>query len=814
MLKRLVSIAVLACVFSSGTAAQQNPLVITAVTVDEANLYISGINFGPTPSVFLSGLPLGYSVNGAGTQITATLPSSLAPGSYLLHVSRGNAPHMNATFSVAIGSVGPTGPTGPTGPAGPTGPIGDIGPLGPTGPIGPQGPMGPMGPMGPTGATGAVGSTGATGATGETGPNPFATLSCPAGQAIVAFTLSDPPQVKCAVVAGLQSDPNPIVPSNLQTYTDRVVTVSFDPTNRNLPHPAFNGSPTIFKAIARNCAAPIEYAWDFGNGSSSGTQTTNNRYNLSFAFTYPNQVADVAFTAKIKLISCNGAALAEHNEAVYPVMVYGSIFFDRADASHANPVNNIDLTARPEYVANGVGRQWRKRMSDKAIEDGLWQLHNDFINRTGEGLATITANINAPTSANPQLAYAGIAMTAMQKRKHKAAYPPGTYPVGDSVPYANWLAENDHRYASDPYAEDLLRLLNYVLTQLTAVGVAAADEADDAKTPIPLTNDGVGLSFSADTTAYHSGMAAEAIATSGLAGTAAQVGDANRVRGRSIEFLAQQITDFLVWHQNDGGSFPGGFFYTANANAQDASTSQWMYSALHAMDTAMSVHGVIVNDRAKSRLGTILRITPEPVGGKAVSRPYGSTAMAYRPEFNGCWSFQLSAGPLVAMAMLGWNNPQWENNNGLTPIDPFIGPVTRGQAYVGFRQIFDYIGDDWHGTGGNDCNFGWGRGQWEGGATGYLREDTDWNLYSIQWAARGLSAVNAVCVGEAEAQDGSGQCIGGSQDWKHQHTVLLVRRQQLSAAGATWVTTRGHAVGNMLLPMETAMAVLTLHLAQ
>jgi hypothetical protein len=81
MIKRLVSIAVLACVFSSGTAAQQDPVVITAVAVDESNLYISGINFGPTPSDFLSGMPLGHSVNGAGTQITATLPSSLPSGS-------------------------------------------------------------------------------------------------------------------------------------------------------------------------------------------------------------------------------------------------------------------------------------------------------------------------------------------------------------------------------------------------------------------------------------------------------------------------------------------------------------------------------------------------------------------------------------------------------------------------------------------------------------------------------------------------------------------------------------------------------------
>ncbi|HJU43624.1 MAG TPA: hypothetical protein VJ691_12440, partial [Vicinamibacterales bacterium] len=97
---------------SSRTVAQQNALQITAVTVDENTLYISGINFGPNPSVFLSGMPLVHSVNQAGTEITAAMPPDLAPGSYLLHVSRGNAPHHNSTFSVAIGAVGPVGPTG------------------------------------------------------------------------------------------------------------------------------------------------------------------------------------------------------------------------------------------------------------------------------------------------------------------------------------------------------------------------------------------------------------------------------------------------------------------------------------------------------------------------------------------------------------------------------------------------------------------------------------------------------------------------------------------------------------------------------
>lgn len=138
MATRIVSILVLVCLLGSGTSATQNPqerkdqddrrsgsgntsredpLVITRVTVDASYLYIAGTNFGANPSVFLNGMPLTHVVNAPRTQIIAPLPS-LAAGSYLLHVSRGNAPHMNATFSVAIGASGPIGPKGDPGPAG------------------------------------------------------------------------------------------------------------------------------------------------------------------------------------------------------------------------------------------------------------------------------------------------------------------------------------------------------------------------------------------------------------------------------------------------------------------------------------------------------------------------------------------------------------------------------------------------------------------------------------------------------------------------------------------------------------------------
>jgi hypothetical protein len=361
-------------------------------------------------------------------------------------------------------------------------------------------------------------------------------------------------------------------------------------------------------------------------------------------------------------------------------------------------------------------------------------------------------------------------------------------------------------------------MLNYNLSQMTVVQVAAADEGDDFSAPVLGTNDGFGLSFESTQTAYHSGIAAEALATCGLGGTLAQVGDPSRVRYKPIEFIAQQAVDFLVWHQNDIGSYVGSFYYTPNTNQPDGSTSAWMYGGLYAMATSpLAARGVYVNNMVRARIGLFLRASIHATpSGVAPSRPYGTGGFTYTPAMGG-YSYQLSAAPLLAMAMMGWNNPLWEGNTALIPNDAGITITTRGQAYITYRQTFDYIGDDFNGTGGADAN-GWSLGQWQGGAGGYDRTDDQFNLYTIQWVARGLAAVGATCAGGTEAQDANGACTDGN-DWRHQYSVLLVRRQTVAPGGGAWLLAgynaiSGNAINAMDAPMRNALAIATLHLSQ
>lgn len=65
---------------------------------------------------------------GSDTRIDATLPAGLAPGTYLLEVSRGQGNAQSDAFAVAVGAVGPPGEKGEKGDPGEKGEKGDRGP--------------------------------------------------------------------------------------------------------------------------------------------------------------------------------------------------------------------------------------------------------------------------------------------------------------------------------------------------------------------------------------------------------------------------------------------------------------------------------------------------------------------------------------------------------------------------------------------------------------------------------------------------------------------------------------------------------------
>ena len=149
-----VALAVLAGPAAAQSSRPQLLIVQAEADLNAETLLIRGQYFlwagDDSAVVTLVGTPLTvYDLT--ETEILAQLPVDLAPGGYLLNVSRGNGTVQNDTFALTIGAVGPQGPHGPVGPQGP---MGDTGPQGLPGAQGPQGERGETGPEGPQGPKG------------------------------------------------------------------------------------------------------------------------------------------------------------------------------------------------------------------------------------------------------------------------------------------------------------------------------------------------------------------------------------------------------------------------------------------------------------------------------------------------------------------------------------------------------------------------------------------------------------------------------------------------------------------------------------
>ena len=139
MVKKALVAAVTICVCAAVRAAAQAPLIITA-EIDSANneISIAGVNLAPpvgTPEVRLGNSTLSV-VSASPTAIVATVPPTLAPGTYLLYVRVGT---LFGACDVTYGAQGPPGRPGGVGPQGPTGAAGPAGAQGPPGPQGPSG---------------------------------------------------------------------------------------------------------------------------------------------------------------------------------------------------------------------------------------------------------------------------------------------------------------------------------------------------------------------------------------------------------------------------------------------------------------------------------------------------------------------------------------------------------------------------------------------------------------------------------------------------------------------------------------------------
>jgi len=193
---------------------------------------------------------------------------------------------------------------------------------------------------------------------------------------------------------------------------------AFDEGGDPILHSTYNGVATTFKAIARGGDGTYEYEWDFNGDGAYDTPiyTTSNSYDLSASHTYPDQLDNHLFFAKIRVSSGGETVIAQ-----YPVQV------------HVNPL----IT---DHKVN------------RAIDDGLWHLHLTMTRDTYPGGAKYgywSYDINTASCT-------GAAIEAFEIMGH--------------------LPGSD--YDSNPYVETVKRGLNYLCNSMKVHTITMQEAGD------------------------------------------------------------------------------------------------------------------------------------------------------------------------------------------------------------------------------------------------------------------------------------------------------------------------------------------------
>jgi len=169
-----------------------------------------------------------------------------------------------------------------------------------------------------------------------------------------------------------------------------VIPVPWVATASLIPHDTYNGKAITFKAIARGGDGSYLYEWDFnGDGTYDFSASTNNRYDLSAQHTYPDQLFDKIFIARVRVTSGGEVVTAE-----YPVR------------AHATATRSVKVNV--------------------AIDEALWWMHQKMV-RWDSGTLPYGA------LADQVLGATGAAVQAWENQGHKPGGSVDTNPYVEDV---------------------------------------------------------------------------------------------------------------------------------------------------------------------------------------------------------------------------------------------------------------------------------------------------------------------------------------------------------------------------------------------
>jgi len=369
-----------------------------------------------------------------------------------------------------------------------------------------------------------------------------------------------------------------------------VITVPYNQKNPSIPHYAYNGHQTTFKAICRGGSGTIKYQWDFnGDGTYDTAEiTVTDKYNLSATYTYPNQSTTIIFAAKIKVWSTTETVYASYPVCVFP------------DATRDVKVN-------------------------VACDDGLWWLHN-YLTRALQGTVPVANSKNTDRTPARTAAIAW----AMQVQGHIA---------------------DETKTDIDPYVEDVQRCLNYVFYRLNT-GTINNQTYGDPENGVPAANDNNLYLKLNDATSnnYDNSIVLATIASSGLPDKTAVIG--TYTTGKTYKWIAQEMVDRLAWGQIDSTVGRGGWAYNLANNAGDSGYSSlglWVYLALEgAIEFGCHVPTFVKTELEYFLKNSGIQKTVNTNNDIGVFKY--NTAQADTGRRNK----QLTGGGMIAMNLVGW----------------------------------------------------------------------------------------------------------------------------------------------------------------
>ncbi|MFN3198797.1 MAG: PKD domain-containing protein [Bradymonadia bacterium] len=557
-----------------------------------------------------------------------------------------------------------------------------------------------------------------------------------------------------------------------------VITVPYAPNNLDLPHPVHERARITLKGIIRDapCGTGYTISWDVNrNGNYDDDPsfnafprgTTNTVYDIGKIYEVPEVDRGKNLTLNVRVVSkCD---VNDRAFGTYRLYVY-------------------------DWTPSSDPTRWTSDqievMSSIAVREALWWQHRQMGNYGGTG-STIEGYAPHPRYGPGYRIANNISMMwAMSVNGHLPAFPldengdPVVNMYGREMP-EGWAEQNAARWENDPYAETMLRGLNYTRWVLVDVPVSAVDEGttcglgeagiEEFCPRIEGTTNELGLYFQHDyrQDVYLTGLSLGAIATllPALRGIPVQTARFYpEAVGETWDWVVQEMVDFLGYAQHDSGCATGSHFYRpvigdSTCSNGDSSAAQWAFIGLESAAVAGTPYGVIVNNRHKYRTAIHLLDNQAPNG----SAKYRTQSTPIE------WGdFQLTGGALIGMRWLGVHN--------IDPADPMI-PFMGYADYLGmelktsYDNYLAFTARNWERA---DNGFGGGEMMGTAGNMSRLFEDGDYlcgtpiGVYNVTPCGNSYALYShqkAYRTGQPELLD-----VGG-HDWVREFSTYYLRAQ-------------------------------------